>query len=294
MSGDGGWGEGFFAANGDDGTRLHYVRQGAGETLLLIGGTSCNHEVWNLQRQQFASRHDTIAVDTRGSGRSDQPADPDYYTIGKMAADVLAVLDHADVERAHLSGHSLGGAIALRAALDFPNRVLSAQLHATWAATDDLMGGLFFRPMLTYLAAGDRYGAFKLGQALTMSHPYLLDRTPAVVADLVRRVMVRPEHPATDAGFTGHLVAGQAHDERHRLADVKCPVMVTVGERDLNVPIGYSEYLASHIPGAEYHVFRGERSGHFTFWELPDEFVEVSLGFTATAASTSTSTKEQA
>jgi 3-oxoadipate enol-lactonase len=266
-------------ARADDGVRLHYRRSGNGDCVVLIGGTSCNHGVWEPQLASLTTRFDTIVMDTRGAGQSDQPTAPEAYSVETMAADVMAVLDHAGVERAHLVGHSLGGAIALRTALDFPDRVAGAVLHAAWAVTDDLIDGMFFRPMLGFLAAGDRYGAFKLGQALVMSHDYLRTRGPTSVAQLVRQNFVKPEHPASTPGFVGHLVAGRAHDERTRLDDVRCPVLVIVGERDLNVPISYSEELAAAVPGAELVVLRGPRSSHFIQWEMAEEFTAAVTSF---------------
>jgi pimeloyl-ACP methyl ester carboxylesterase len=269
---------GFFTAAAD-GTRLHYRRSGTGECVVLIGGTSCNHEVWQPQWQLLAGAFDTIAMDTRGAGQSDQPLSQDSYSVGLMAGDVMAVLGDAGVDRAHIVGHSLGGAIALRALLDFPDRVASAVLYAAWAGTDDLIDGMFFRPMLAFLGAQDRHGAFKLGQSLVMSHEYLRTRGPADVAELVRRNFVKPEHPASSPGFAGHLVAGRTHDEHKRLEDVQCPILVIVGERDLNVPISYSEELAEAIPGAEMVTLRGPRSSHFIHWEMADEFTAAVLSF---------------
>jgi pimeloyl-ACP methyl ester carboxylesterase len=266
-------------ATAGDGVRLHYRRSGSGECVVLVGGTSCNLGVWDAQWQPLSAAYDVVAMDTRGAGESQQPADPEAYSVERMAADVMAVLDDAGVDRAHVVGHSLGGAIALRAALDFPDRVASAVLHAAWAATDDLIDGMFFRPMLSFLSTEDRYGAFKLGQSLVMSHDYLRTRGPSSVADLVRRNFVKPEHPASTQGFVGHLVAGRAHDERQRLDGVRCPVLVIVGERDLNVPVSYSEELAAAVPGAELVVLRGPRSSHFIQWEMADEFTAVITSF---------------
>jgi pimeloyl-ACP methyl ester carboxylesterase len=274
---DGAAGEHFATAS--DGVRLHYRRAGSGECVVLVGGTSCNLGVWEPQWQSLSATFDAIAMDTRGAGQSQQPADPEAYSVERMAADVMAVLDDAGVDRAHIVGHSLGGAIALRAALDFSDRVASAVLHAAWAGTDDLIDGMFFRPMLCFLSAEDRYGAFKLGQSLVMSHDYLRTRGPSSVADLVRRNFIKPEHPASTPGFVGHLVAGRGHDERARLDDVRCPVLVIVGERDLNVPISYSEELAADVPGAQLVVLRGPRSSHFIQWEMAEEFTSAITSF---------------
>src|SRR5262245_5466306 len=86
---------------------------------------------WPFQLAALTPRHRVLVFDNRGAGRSEAPDVP--YTTAGMAADVLALLDALDVERAHLVGLSLGGAIAQEAALAAPARFTSLQLHCTWA-----------------------------------------------------------------------------------------------------------------------------------------------------------------
>ena len=107
-------------ATGEDGTRLHYrvTGRGSGPPVLLIQGLGADKHGWDLQRLALAWRYRTIAFDNRGAGRSDKPHGT--YTLEQMAADAIAVLDHAGVETAHVVGASMGGAISQIVALRLP------------------------------------------------------------------------------------------------------------------------------------------------------------------------------
>ena len=114
-----------------DGTRLHYQvlgRPGA-DPLLMIQGLGTDMSGWTLQRLAFSPRYRTIALDNRGAGRSDKPFG--RYLLEEMADDAVAVLDAAGVDRAHVMGASMGGAIAQLVALRHPERVQSLILACT-------------------------------------------------------------------------------------------------------------------------------------------------------------------
>ena len=99
-------------ATATDGVRLHYQVTGrpSGPPVLLIQGLGADKHGWDLQRLALAWSHHTVALDNRGAGRSDKPHGA--YSLEQMAADAIAVLDHAGVETAHVVGASMGGAIS--------------------------------------------------------------------------------------------------------------------------------------------------------------------------------------
>ena len=264
-------------AQAADGVQLYYESSGDGDAVVLIHGTTATHRIWQLQVPAYAQHLKVITPDLRGVGSSGVPDDPAAYSTGRFARDVAVILDDAGVERAHLIGISLGGAVALRFALDFPDRVRTLQLVGAWASTDEFLRRIFFEPLGQALDRGTFHESFRYGLALIMSPTYLETREPQVVADVITDVFVR--HPVTPAGFRGHLAAGLAHDERARLGALRAPTSVIVGELDANVPPRYSEELARGIKGAGLTILRGPRASHTAFIEMADEFNELTMEF---------------
>ncbi|HET9772884.1 MAG TPA: alpha/beta fold hydrolase, partial [Acidimicrobiia bacterium] len=116
-------------ARAGDGTVIYYETWGRGEPLLLLSGLATDLRIWACQRLVFGRRFRCIAVDNRGSGRSDKPEGP--YTLEQMAADAAAVLDAEGVDRAHVLGHSMGSYIAQMMAVEHPDRLRSLTLAGT-------------------------------------------------------------------------------------------------------------------------------------------------------------------
>jgi pimeloyl-ACP methyl ester carboxylesterase len=124
----------FFEANG---VRLHYVEAGQGTPVILVHGLACDHVPnWMLPRlfQRLARRYRVIALDIRGHGKSDKPHDPAQYGL-ELVDDVVRLMDHLGIGKAHVVGYSLGGFITLKLALRHPARLLSAApCGAGWSA----------------------------------------------------------------------------------------------------------------------------------------------------------------
>ena len=113
----------------NQGVKIYWDEQGAGEPILLIMGLSYPSYMWHRTRPGLAARYRTVAFDNRGVGRSDVPPGP--YSILMMAADAAAALDAAGVDTAHILGFSMGGMIAQEFALRYPQRVKSLVLGCT-------------------------------------------------------------------------------------------------------------------------------------------------------------------
>src|SRR5213083_1215606 len=113
---------------------LFHTIDGAGEPVLLVMGLGGEHRAWDLVRRELARRYRLVLVDNRDAGASDETHRP--YGTGDMAADALGVIDHLGIERFHVAGASMGGAIAQHLALLAPTRVATLTLVATWGRTD--------------------------------------------------------------------------------------------------------------------------------------------------------------
>src|SRR6476619_7075210 len=117
-----------------DGLTINYEVQGEGEPLLLIPYLSADHACYAFQLPAYTEHFSCIAIDLPGSGESSKPAGP-YSTEG-YADQVAAFMAAAGIERAHVAGVSLGGAIGLHLAARHPERVRSLSLHSAWHRTD--------------------------------------------------------------------------------------------------------------------------------------------------------------
>src|SRR4051812_38258345 len=90
-----------------EGSKIYYHERGEGEPLILIMGFGADGPVWNKHVAVYEKHFRCIILDNRGVGKSDQPKGP--YTTVMMAADTVAVMDHARVKQAKVAGISMGG-----------------------------------------------------------------------------------------------------------------------------------------------------------------------------------------
>jgi pimeloyl-ACP methyl ester carboxylesterase len=111
-----------------DGVKIHYMEIGQGTPVILIHGYTANAEgKWFKSgiAQALAPRHRVIAIDARGHGQSDKPHDPLKYGP-RMATDVIELMDHLKIERAHIHGYSMGGSILTQILARHPRRLITA------------------------------------------------------------------------------------------------------------------------------------------------------------------------
>ena len=113
---------------------MNYERQGTGEPLILIPYLAADNACYAFQVAEYAKHFTCISLDLRGTGESDKPQGA--YTTELLADDVAAFMEAIGIEKAHVSGLSLGGAIGLWLAAKHPDKVQSLSLHSSWAKSD--------------------------------------------------------------------------------------------------------------------------------------------------------------
>ncbi len=101
--------------------RLNYEEKGEGEALIFLHGNGENLEYFSAQTEYFSKFFRTIAIDTRGHGKSPRGEKP--FTIRQFADDLAEFMDEMKIERANILGFSDGGNIALVFAIKYPQRV---------------------------------------------------------------------------------------------------------------------------------------------------------------------------
>src|SRR6202140_2977345 len=117
-----------------NGITINYDQQGTGEPLILIPYLAADYACYSFQVADYAKHYTCISVDPRGAGETDKPAGT--YSMELFADDVAALMQAIGVERAHVSGLSLGAATGLWLASKYPERVKSLSLHSCWPKTD--------------------------------------------------------------------------------------------------------------------------------------------------------------
>jgi pimeloyl-ACP methyl ester carboxylesterase len=220
---------------------------------------------WGLQLQGFAPTHRCLVLDNRGAGRSDAPDAP--FTIADMARDLWSVCDAAGIERTHLLGVSMGGAIAQEAALTAPQRVASLQLHCTWAGHDAYLQRVV--ESFKAIRAGLPREAALRTIGLWAFTPECYARRPDFIELVVQRGLTHP-YPQPLHGYLRQADAVIGHDARARLPGLRVPTLVTVGSEDILTPPRFARELAGLIPGARLELLPGV--GHGYFWEAPEAF----------------------
>lgn len=117
---------GFFTAS--DGVKIHYLEAGRGSPVVLVHGyTGTAEGNWfrNGVAQALARNHRVVAIDCRGHGKSEKPHDPARYGP-QMAKDVIELMDHLRIDKAHIHGYSMGGAIVTYVLANAPERLITA------------------------------------------------------------------------------------------------------------------------------------------------------------------------
>ena len=229
-----------------DGCRLHVETHGdpSSPPILLLEGLGGDIPGWsrtiaNLERDLFV-----IAYDHRGNGWSDAPDEP--QTMGTFVDDAVAVLDHADVDRAHVYGQSFGGMVGLELALAAAPRVRSLILAATHA------GGASVVPLREHVPIDE-------ADTVIFSPDYVREH-PEGVRELYAHGIPQQAH----AGRR-QWQAMQSYDVAARLGELSMPVLVLHGDHDRVIDVGNAYVLATAIPGAELVVLQG--AGHVYHWE---------------------------
>jgi pimeloyl-ACP methyl ester carboxylesterase len=260
-----------FALSGT--ARVHFEATGDGPAVLLVMGLGLPGDAWWRTVPVLARAFRVISFDNRGAGRSDSPSGS--LSIAAMAADAVAVLDAASVERAHVYGISMGGMIAQEIALRYPDRVGRLVLGATTPG-----GAAATPPDAATLAFLARRAALPDEEGRWASVPYVYSaRTRRVGGERIGEDFAhRRDYAFNPVGYMAQFAAAAAHDAHARLGGIKAPTLVLHGAEDRMVPPANGRALAAAIPGAELLIL--DDAGHLYTTDEPaaDEAV---LGFLA-------------
>jgi 3-oxoadipate enol-lactonase len=245
------------------GVRIFYEGFGEGAPIVFLHALSMNRYAWLHQAFAFARSHRVLLLDLRGHGLSDKPSRG--YSIGEMALDVRAVLDHAAVDKVVLVGNSAGAMIAVQIALDLPERVramvlvsgatnLAPRIPAEVLHAYDAR----FEAAFDYMTNGATSARTKRERAEVTT--FLTDVYRAK-GNFSREVFLSCIRDAE--GVFHWNVSG-------RLKDIQQPALVVAGQEDEAIPLEAVRSLAEALQHATFKIVADV--GHYYPLERPRDF----------------------
>ncbi|HEV8045814.1 MAG TPA: alpha/beta fold hydrolase [Rubrobacter sp.] len=240
-------------------TSIDYDINGEGPPLLLIGGLGFGRWAWFKQVPAFSRHFRTITFDARGErGLENGVAD--------LAADVVALLDHLGVGKAHVLGTSLGGFVAQELALVRPDLVDRLVLVCTsyGGRGPETMSARALADMMGW-GSFSAEEAVRRGLETATSEAYRAEH-PEELEQLVRW---RLADSSSTAAHNAQTKAGARFDLSGDVEHITSPTLVIHGAEDRYVPAANAAALAESIPGARLRVL--DRAGHLVFIERSAE-----------------------
>jgi pimeloyl-ACP methyl ester carboxylesterase len=255
-----------------NGTRLAYQTAGEGVPVVFVHGLCLDMRMWDDQFDVFAEHYRVIRCDVRGFGKSALPTEERY----RPADDLHALLEHLGVVKAHVIGLSMGGRIVLHYGLLYPESTLSLVLVDS--ALDGYEWTEDWDNSLDAIAERGGVSGARAANEMWLEHELFAPARERAECRTKLETIVRD-----DSGWTwvnNNPVKGIHPRGGDRLADVRVPTLVVVGDRDLLDFQRIADKLAAEIPAAKKIVLEG--AGHMSNMERPAEFNAAVLEFLAT------------
>jgi 3-oxoadipate enol-lactonase len=244
-----------------NGIELHYTIDGEGPWLVMSHSLACNGRMWDPQLPALARRFKVLRFDTRGHGLSEAPAGA--YTLEALADDVKGMLDALGIRAAHWVGLSMGGMIGQTFALKYPGVLQSLVLADTTSRYPPEAAPIWAER----IRIAESQGMEPLVQPTLerwFTAPYRASHAAEVarIADMIRATPV--------AGYVGCSHAIPRIDLTARLAEIKLPALVIVGEQDTGTPPAMAREIHDNLPGSELVVIAS--AAHLANVEQPAAF----------------------
>ena len=249
---------------------LYYEIHGRGEPLLMIQGWGMDITGWQNIIKPLAKVYQVIVFDNRGTGRSE--VTPGDYTTRQLADDAAALLDHLQIDNAHVLGWSMGGMIAQELALAYPEKVNRLILSASSARVSEKSSFIAWANVEA-MQRGERETSVDWQLSFCFSNAVF--RNKALLREIKDKAL-NPPYPVTLEGLMSQFAAVSSHDRRRQLGTITSPTLVLGAKEDGIIDASQVEALAREIENAQLRILPG---GHMYHIEYPHIFVEALIKF---------------
>ena len=251
----------------NNGARLYYELEGRDDAPLLVLSNSLGTtlDMWAPQMPALLQHFRVLRHDARGHGRSDVTPGP--YTVAQLGADVVALMDHLGIGRAHFCGLSMGGMIGMWLGTHHAQRLDRLVLCNTAAkiGTPDT-----WNPRIAKVDAEGMASIVDIVLERWFTAGFR-QRAPEQVA-IVRDMLLN----TAPAGYSANCAAVRDMDQRADIASIAVPTLVIAGTHDGSTPAADGRTVANAVPGARYVELD---AAHLSNWEQSEQFTQALLGF---------------
>lgn len=258
--------------------RIYYEDHGEGVPIVLTYGLAGNTRMWQPQIEDFSRRYRLVLWDQRGHGQSDSPVDSESYGVWKSVEDLHALIEVLGIEEAFIGGQSMGGGVATRFALRYPDETKALLVFNSHNAS-----GLNSKPSkremrkrsieIVQNEGMEAMAEFSMqADANTMSH---LECSPDSLD--VARERIRQMFLASDPiGYVNSIVAARNSDDiSGQLRGIQIPTLLVVGDKD--PALDSMRFIRRKITHAVFEVL--SNAGHHANLDNPRDFNATVLRF---------------
>lgn len=248
-----------------NGVRLHYTDTGSGDVAVVFShGLLFSTEMFEAQIEHLKGNFRCIAYDHRGQGQS---ASPDSgYDMDTLTADAAALIKALGVEKCHFVGLSMGGFVALRMALDYPELVRSISVLDSSADPEPIENHGKYKKLnfvLRWFGAKPVVGAV---MPIMFSQTFLNDPKRKALRDRWATFLGKvPDRKGMSKAVDGVIHRLSVYD---RLGEIKTPTLIAVGDEDTATVPAKSERMHAAIKGSEFMMV--PQGGHVSTIDAPE------------------------
>ncbi len=246
---------------------INYEIAGSGKTLVLTHGLGGNAQAWETIIPLLTGHYQVLTWDVRGHGQSDKPAGS--YSAGLFASDLATLLRTLGIESAFVLGHSMGGVISLRFALDFPGLCDALIVSSSSAEINPEATKRWEKLATTILEKGMEAVASDSTRSFSKG---FVERNPEVVKEMAGNSLLNDPSCYARAGL-----AISKYNYNEELSKIGCPTLIIVGDQDVTTPPGGSVRISRLIAGSKLIIFKD--CGHISYVEQPEVFSQAVLDF---------------
>lgn len=250
---------------------VHYTRQGAGESIILVHGFGASTFAWRDVQPVLAGQFDVVAVDLSGFGFTQRPVQRDRYSVAAQRDLVFAVMDALEIQSAHMVGHSYGGGVVMSAAVNQPQRVRSLVIVDSPISRGAPPGARLIGPLTPILAWYIENFALR-PEWIEDTLKSATFNDAIVTQEMVDGYLERLEVEGLENALRGLSTARGGEITKEQIGRLALPTLVLWGRHDPVFPLASGQELAEILPNSELVIF--EFSGHLPMEEEPAAFAE--------------------